>query len=114
MVGSAGELRLISSTLTEGALNLAVDFRLLLLTGSLALGRVEVGRFGTDGLSALQKGGHQRRVADSTMKTHHLGTPSGYFSRRRRIISELFKFALRHSLWGKKVAFACALNREND
>lgn len=98
--GWAGRLEFVLA-LAGGNSDLAADFRLLLLTGCLVfLGGVE--RFNPEGLSDLQKSCCKRRVVDPTMKAYTSGTPSGYFSRRRRMISVLFMFALRLSLWRKR------------
>lgn len=84
-----------SSVLTETAPDLVVDF-LLLLAGRLALEEEE--RFDAGGFSALRESDVNAYGADSTLKTYSSGTPPGYFSRRRRMISTFFRLALRPSL----------------
>ena len=98
MVDSACRLGLVPSASMEGNSDLALGFCLLFLVGCLALDREEGKGFDAEGSSILRKGHCQRRVMDSAIKTNNFGTPSGYFSRRRRIITTFFKLALKLSL----------------
>ena len=79
--------------------DLAADFRLLLLVGCLAFEGEDWEGFDADGSSVLQKDVVSGCVVNSTIKTYNSGTPSGYFSRRRRTISTFFRLALRLSLY---------------